>query len=288
MSLRARLLASLAVMLIVALFAAGFLLVELTRASLVDRVDADLRALSGPGSQLQRLASVTASDNDAGRRLAVLRLDRNGSVVRSFPSGFAGRPRSPPLAARLQRGHPGGRLRRDPATALGRRVAELSAHPPALAARQRDARGRGAARRRRRRGRHARPDASPHGRARPDRAPRRGLDRRPPRPAPARAHLARGRGHRRRRPHPPNRRPPRQHRGRPARDGVRRDARPDRDELRPAAGGARCQGGERGAAAPVRGGRLARAAHATHRGSRLRRPVPGWRPRRPGRARHRA
>ncbi len=92
MSLRARLLASLAVMLIVALFAAGFLLVELTRASLVDRVDADLRALSGPGSQLQRLASVTASDNDAGRRLAVLRLDRNGNVVRSFPSGFAGDP----------------------------------------------------------------------------------------------------------------------------------------------------------------------------------------------------
>ena len=92
MSLRARLLASLAVMLIVALVAAGFLLVELTRASLVDRVDADLRALSGPGSQLQRLASVTASDNDAGRRLAVLRLDRNGSVVRSFPSGFAADP----------------------------------------------------------------------------------------------------------------------------------------------------------------------------------------------------
>ena len=63
---------------------------------------------------------------------------------------------------------------------------------------------------------------------RADRAARRGLDRRPPRPAPARADLARRGRHRRRRPDPPDRRPPRQHRGRAARDGVRRDARPDR------------------------------------------------------------
>ena len=99
MSLRARLLASLAVMLVVALVAAGFLLVELTRASLVDRVDRDLLALSGPGNQLQRFGNLAASDNDAGRRLAILRLDRDGKVVRSFrvpsalsrvvPSGFS-------------------------------------------------------------------------------------------------------------------------------------------------------------------------------------------------------
>ena len=92
MSLRARLLASLAVMLVVALVAAGFLLVELTRASLVDRVDRDLLALSGPGNQLQRFGNLAASDNDAGRRLAILRLDRDGKVVRSFPSGFASDP----------------------------------------------------------------------------------------------------------------------------------------------------------------------------------------------------
>ena len=92
MSLRARLLISLAVMLCVALLAAGVLLVELTRASLVDRVDRDLLALNSPGGQLQRLGNLAAPDNDAGRRLAVLRLDRQGNVVRSYPSGFAGSP----------------------------------------------------------------------------------------------------------------------------------------------------------------------------------------------------
>jgi two-component system, OmpR family, sensor kinase len=92
MSLRARLLVSLAVMLSVALLAAGILLVELTRASLVDRVDHELLGLSGPGGGLQRLGNLTASDSDAGRRLAVLRLDRQGNVVRSYPSGFATAP----------------------------------------------------------------------------------------------------------------------------------------------------------------------------------------------------
>ncbi len=92
MSLRARLLASLAVMLTVALVAAGFLLVELTRASLVDRVDRELQSLNGPGGQLQRLGELAAGDSEAGRRLAVLRLDRQGNVVRSYPSGFAGDP----------------------------------------------------------------------------------------------------------------------------------------------------------------------------------------------------
>ena len=92
MSLRARLLVSLAVMLSVALLAAGVLLVELTRASLVDRVDRELLGLSGPGGGLQRLGNLTAADSDAGRRLAVLRLDRQGNVVRSYPSGFATAP----------------------------------------------------------------------------------------------------------------------------------------------------------------------------------------------------
>jgi Tfp pilus assembly protein PilN len=48
-SLRARLLLSLAVMLAVALLVAGVLLVGLVRASLVDRVDAELRALDRRG-----------------------------------------------------------------------------------------------------------------------------------------------------------------------------------------------------------------------------------------------
>jgi two-component system OmpR family sensor kinase len=92
MSLRARLLISLAVMLSIALLAAGLLLVGLTRASLVDRVDHELQTLGGPGGGLQRLGSLAAPDSDAGRRLAVLRLDRQGNVIRSYPSGFASDP----------------------------------------------------------------------------------------------------------------------------------------------------------------------------------------------------
>lgn len=95
MSLRARLLVSLAVMLAVALLVAGMLLVGLVRASLVDRVDAELRSLdTGAGrlERLERLAGRTASDDEAGRRLAVMRLDRRGNIQRAFPSGFAGDP----------------------------------------------------------------------------------------------------------------------------------------------------------------------------------------------------
>ena len=122
MSLRTRLLASLALMLAVALVAAGVLLVGLTRASLVDRVDRELRAVDSSVGQLQRLANLAASDNEAGRRLAVMRLDRQGNIVRSFPSGFAHRPGSPPRDARL----PGGRsvhgLRADRGAAGCRRL----------------------------------------------------------------------------------------------------------------------------------------------------------------------
>ncbi len=92
MSLRARLLASLAAMLAVALVLAGVLLVGLTRASLVDRVDGELQAVVSTTSRLQRLADLSAADSEAGRRLAVMRLDRQGSVVRAFPSGFASDP----------------------------------------------------------------------------------------------------------------------------------------------------------------------------------------------------
>jgi two-component system OmpR family sensor kinase len=65
------------------------LLVGLTRASLIERVDRELRAVDSSGVQLQRLADLASSDNEAGRRLAVMRLDRQGNILRSFPSGFA-------------------------------------------------------------------------------------------------------------------------------------------------------------------------------------------------------
>jgi two-component system, OmpR family, sensor kinase len=92
MSLRARLLVSLATMLVIALALAGVLLVGLTRVSLVARVDAELESVAATSSRLVRLADLTASDGDAGRRLAVMQLDRRGNVLRAFPSGFSSDP----------------------------------------------------------------------------------------------------------------------------------------------------------------------------------------------------
>ncbi len=89
MSLRSRLLASLALMLAVALVVSGFLLVGLTRVALIDRIDRDLESLVAQSGPLDRLTGLTDSDTEAGRRLAVIRLDRRGNVVRGVPSGFA-------------------------------------------------------------------------------------------------------------------------------------------------------------------------------------------------------
>jgi two-component system, OmpR family, sensor kinase len=108
MSLRARLLFSLGAMLVVALVASGVLLVGLVRASLVDRVDRELQSLGNAGGQLQRLADLTASDSEAGRRLAVMRLDRDGNVMRSFPSGFASDPDPLPVLPAYPGGIPAG------------------------------------------------------------------------------------------------------------------------------------------------------------------------------------
>ena len=244
MSLRARLLASLAVMLIVALVAAGFLLVELTRASLVDRVDADLRALSGPGSQLQRLASVDGVGQRRGppprgpapatATAAWCVRSRRGSPPIPIPS-----PSLPDYSAGIPA---------DAYDVIQQRPSvdgsmSYRADPPALAARQRHARGRGAAGRRRRRGRRARPNAAADGRARADRAARR-------RPGSSSATTSSRSSASRA---PPGTSRPATSPTEPAcphdntevgRLGtrVRRDARPDRDELRRAAGGARRQG----------------------------------------------
>lgn len=108
MSLRARLLLSLAAMLAVALLVAGLLLVGLVRASLVDRVDGELRGLDTGAGRLERLAGLTASDDEAGRRLAVMRLDRRGNIQRAFPSGFAGDPDPLPALSAYPNGIPPG------------------------------------------------------------------------------------------------------------------------------------------------------------------------------------
>ena len=191
MSLRARLLASLAVMLVVALVAAGFLLVELTRASLVDRVDRDLLALSGPGNQLQRFGNLAG----LGQRCRpppgdpAPRPRREGRAV--VPVGVRERSRSPARPPRLHGRDPVRRLR----PIVERPSVDGSMHYRAILQRSRpssttlaiaaplagvDAAVGG-----------ARPHPAAHRVDRPHRSPRRRLGRRPPRPAPARAHLAR-------------------------------------------------------------------------------------------------
>ena len=108
MSLRARLLISLAAMLVIALAFAGVLLVGLTRVSLVARVDAELNSVAATSGRLVRLADLTASDSDAGRRLAVMQLDRRGNVLRAFPSGFSSDPDPLPSLPAYPGGIPAG------------------------------------------------------------------------------------------------------------------------------------------------------------------------------------
>jgi two-component system, OmpR family, sensor kinase len=97
MSLRARLLLSLTAILAGALVVAGVLLVGLTRTSLVARMDQELLSAASGGTRIQKLGDLAATDAAAGRRLAVLRLDRQGRVVRALPSGFASDPDPLPL-----------------------------------------------------------------------------------------------------------------------------------------------------------------------------------------------
>ena len=92
MSLRARLLASLLAVIAVAFLGAGLLLVGLVRGALVDRVDQELVSTSSAAALVERLTDLTADDGIAGRRLAILRLDKRGTVTRAFPSGFAASP----------------------------------------------------------------------------------------------------------------------------------------------------------------------------------------------------
>ena len=89
MSLRTRLLASLALTLAIALVVAGVLVVQLTRASLIERLDRELLSIMDGATKIQRLTDLTSSDTEAGRRMAIMRLDKRGNVTRALPSGFA-------------------------------------------------------------------------------------------------------------------------------------------------------------------------------------------------------
>jgi two-component system OmpR family sensor kinase len=114
MSLRARLLAALAAMLDVALVVAGVLLVTLTRASLLERVDRQLTTIAGSATPMQRMLTMQAADSTGGRSLAVIRVNRQGNVTLALPSGFTDTP--DPLPALPP--YPGG----VPDAALGRIV----------------------------------------------------------------------------------------------------------------------------------------------------------------------
>jgi two-component system, OmpR family, sensor kinase len=91
MSLRLRLVAGLGTILTAAFVLAGLLLVGLVHASLVDRIDRELTAVAN-SSALQRLLTLQASDSTAGRSIAVIRLNRQGSITLSLPSGFTDAP----------------------------------------------------------------------------------------------------------------------------------------------------------------------------------------------------
>ncbi len=116
MSLRTRLLAALAAMLAVALVVAGLLLVTLTRASLLERADRDLTTIAGSATPIQRILTTQSTDSAGGRSIAVIRLNRQGTVTLTLPSGFTDTP--DPLPALPA--YPGG----VPDTALGR-ISEL-------------------------------------------------------------------------------------------------------------------------------------------------------------------
>jgi two-component system, OmpR family, sensor kinase len=88
-TLRARLLITLGVLLAVALVLSGGLVIGLTRSSLIDQLDADLKGQDRiddvPG---QGQGPGPGQVDPSGRRFAVLVYDTDGQLIRSLPSGL--------------------------------------------------------------------------------------------------------------------------------------------------------------------------------------------------------
>ncbi len=110
MSLRARLVLSLGAILAVALVVAGVALVGLTRASQLDAVDRELQTVAARPMAMATMMNAASVTDDAGRRLAVLRLSANGRVVSATPSGYADSPDPLPLLPEWTGGVPAGAL----------------------------------------------------------------------------------------------------------------------------------------------------------------------------------
>jgi two-component system, OmpR family, sensor kinase len=91
MSLRSRLLLSLGAILAIVLLVTGAVVAGLTRASLVDQVDDQLRG-ARLGDLVRPGGGGMGRGDPTGRRIALLVLDADGTVVESYPSGFGRAP----------------------------------------------------------------------------------------------------------------------------------------------------------------------------------------------------
>ena len=242
MSLRTRLVLSLAVTFAVALLVAGLALVGLVRQSMVGAARPGARLARGDErSRRPPPGPLGLGRGRAARRRHAAR--PRGPHHALVPVGLRQRPRSPPRPAGLRRRHPVARVRHASTTARRRTARSSTATLLGQGRRWRRDRDRRADDRRR--GRHAGADPDAAARRRRSRCScswstafvivRRGL-------LPL-ERIARHRaGDRGRRPVAPGRRPPRRHGGGPAGHGLRHDARPDRVELQRPAGGARREG----------------------------------------------
>jgi two-component system, OmpR family, sensor kinase len=114
MTLRTRLLISLGGLLAVALVVSGALVVGLTRASLVQQVDAQLVEMR---ADLRRPGPGRGGAIDpTGRRLALLVLDQEGQLLQGMPSGFPRHPDAlPSIPARGEQALPLGEIVERPA-----------------------------------------------------------------------------------------------------------------------------------------------------------------------------
>ena len=90
-TLRTRLLVSVAGVLAISLLLAGATLVQITRANLIEQVDRDLGS-GGRGPGLIRPPGRGDGDDPTGRRTALLLVDGRGTVIEAVPSGFAADP----------------------------------------------------------------------------------------------------------------------------------------------------------------------------------------------------
>jgi two-component system OmpR family sensor kinase len=102
LTLRARLLLAMGMLLALALVVSGGLVVGITRQSLVDQLDNDLRNASSADFDT---GSPTAGPGPTGRRFALMIFDSSGTLVSSLPSGFGGSP-DPLPAVTARNGQP--------------------------------------------------------------------------------------------------------------------------------------------------------------------------------------